>query len=240
MKKIPPDAFDFYFSLGPPRSYQAVADKYGVTKRAVTVLAKRENWQTRLTEVEQKAQARTDEKKVDALEAAHEQRLKALRLVLGKGIEGLRDMPIDSPRDAIRAIGLAVREIRVELGEPSDRTAPRVEANRASLLRSWLYLLVDVRPLTIRGIDIYRLEATRLQYFMDREGVLVRPAVVPASIEARHIQIPAITSDLDRSPGKALEYGDVGVFQLGLTAVGGIARSHNDYYARQLLRRADD
>ena len=38
MKKIPPDAFDFYFSLGPPRSYQAVADKYGVTKRAVTAL----------------------------------------------------------------------------------------------------------------------------------------------------------------------------------------------------------
>ena len=48
MRKIPPDAFDFYFSLGPPRSYQAVANKYGVTKRAVTNLAGREDWQRRL------------------------------------------------------------------------------------------------------------------------------------------------------------------------------------------------
>ena len=36
------------FSLGPGRSYQAVADRYGVSKRAVTALAKRENWQARL------------------------------------------------------------------------------------------------------------------------------------------------------------------------------------------------
>ena len=39
-------------------------------------------------------------------------------------------MPIDSPRDAVRAIGLAVREIRVELGEPSDRTAISVEVRK--------------------------------------------------------------------------------------------------------------
>ncbi len=53
-----------------------------------------------------------------AIEAAHEQHLMALRLLLGKGLEALRGMSIDAPRDAIRAIGLAVREIRVELGEP--------------------------------------------------------------------------------------------------------------------------
>ncbi len=39
-------------------------------------------------------------------------------------------MSIDSPRDAIRAIGLAVREIRVELGEPSERTAISVEVRK--------------------------------------------------------------------------------------------------------------
>ena len=42
----------------------------------------------------------------------------ALRLLLGKGLEALRGMSIDAPRDAVRAIGLAVCEIRVELGEP--------------------------------------------------------------------------------------------------------------------------
>ena len=127
MKKIPPDAFDFYFSLGPPRSYQAVAERYGVSKRAVTYLATKERWTDQIAALERKAREKSDERKVDALQVAHEQRLKALRMVLGKGLEGLRRMTIVSPADAVRAIGLAVREIRVELGEPSERTAVSVE-----------------------------------------------------------------------------------------------------------------
>ncbi len=51
-RKIPDNAFDFYFGLGPSRSYQAVADEYGVTKRAVTKLATKERWQKRLEELE--------------------------------------------------------------------------------------------------------------------------------------------------------------------------------------------
>ncbi len=143
MKKIPTDAFDHYFSLGPGRSYQQVADRYGVTKRAVTALAKRESWQARLAEIEEKSRIRLDEKKGDALDAAHEQRLKALRMVMGKGLEALRAMPIDSPRDAIRAIGLAVREIRVELGEPSERTAITVEDTIRKEYARWMMVEED-------------------------------------------------------------------------------------------------
>ena len=47
-------------------------------------------------------------------------------------------MPIDSPRDAIRAIGLAVREIRVELGEPSERTTIRVEDTIPMEYERWM------------------------------------------------------------------------------------------------------
>jgi len=54
-RKIPHDAFDFYFSLGPERSYQRVASRYEVTKRAVTKLAARERWQERLERVEAEA-----------------------------------------------------------------------------------------------------------------------------------------------------------------------------------------
>ncbi len=93
----------------------------------MTKLAAKERWQDQIGALERKARENSDERKVDALQASHEQRLQALRVVLGKGLEGLRQMAIDSPRDAIRAIGLAVREIRVELGEPSDRTAVSIE-----------------------------------------------------------------------------------------------------------------
>ena len=97
-RKIPPDAFDFYFALGPARSYQTVADEYGVTKRAVTKLATKERWQDQIATLERKARENSDERKLDALQVAHEQRLKALRMVLGKGIEGLRQMTIDRGR----------------------------------------------------------------------------------------------------------------------------------------------
>jgi hypothetical protein len=128
-RKIPQDAFEFYFSLGPERSYEQVAGRYGVTKRAVTKLAARERWQERLEKVEAEARSRSDQKKVEALEAAKERHMQALRPGPREGDRGpARDAHrLDSPADAIRAIGLAVREMRVELGEPSDRTAVTVE-----------------------------------------------------------------------------------------------------------------
>jgi hypothetical protein len=126
-RRIPHDAFEFYFSLGPERSYEKVAARYGVTKRAVTKHAAHEDWQRRLEKVEAEARAKADQKKVEALDAAKELHMQALRLVLGKGIDALRNMRIDSAAGAIRAVGLAVREMRVELGEPSDRTAVTVE-----------------------------------------------------------------------------------------------------------------
>ena len=85
MKKIPADAFDHYFSLGPGRSYQQVADRYGVSKRAVTAMAKRENWQARLAAVEQKAQARMDEKKWWRGEEALPATLCDVTLISGRG-----------------------------------------------------------------------------------------------------------------------------------------------------------
>ena len=60
MKTIPTDAFDFYFSLGPGLSYQAVADRYDCSKRAVTSKAKREDWQQRLLSIEAKARDSSD------------------------------------------------------------------------------------------------------------------------------------------------------------------------------------
>jgi len=69
-------------SLAASRSYQAVAERFGVTKRAVTNLAKRENWQKRLLQVEAEARERLDQKKVNAQEAVKDRHLRALRMVL--------------------------------------------------------------------------------------------------------------------------------------------------------------
>ena len=47
-RRIPPEAFSHYVSLGPGRSYQAVAEHFGVSKRAIVARAKAEDWQERL------------------------------------------------------------------------------------------------------------------------------------------------------------------------------------------------
>jgi hypothetical protein len=143
MKKIPTDAFDFYFSLGPGRSYQSVADRYGVSKRAVTSLAKREDWQRRLLAIEAKARDSSDKDKEQVLEAAYERHMKALRLVFGKGIEALNRMVIDSPADAMRAIRMAIQEERVALGEPTERTAVSIEDTIKREYERWMVVDED-------------------------------------------------------------------------------------------------
>ena len=142
-KKLPPDAFEYYFALGPGRSYRDVAEHFGVSKTAVANLAEREDWQQRVSEIDQKARARSDESTADAAAAAKEQRLKSLRMVLLKGVEGLKGMSIDSPRDATRAIIMAVRELRVELGEPSERMAVSVEDTIRREYERWMTVVGD-------------------------------------------------------------------------------------------------
>ena len=56
-RKLPDNAFEHYVSLGPARSYQQVAEHFGVSKRAVTNLAASENWPGRLAELKRDALA---------------------------------------------------------------------------------------------------------------------------------------------------------------------------------------
>jgi len=122
-KKIPTDAFDFYLGLGPQRSYTAVAANYGVSKRAVTSLAGREQWQERLSTIERAAREKSDTKAVETLEEMNTKHLKALSFVLGKAIEALRSLPLDKAIDAVRAVEMVLKQERISRGEPGERTA---------------------------------------------------------------------------------------------------------------------
>lgn len=137
-KKLPPDAFDYYFSLGPGRSYQAVAAKYGASKRAVTLLAKRENWQRRLLEVEAKARERSDQRKVETIDEMNERHLKALKFLFAKAIENLQRAPLEKSPAAVRALEVVIRSERTIRGEPADRTALAVEDTIKREYERWL------------------------------------------------------------------------------------------------------
>lgn len=142
-RRIPADAFAYYVSLGPGRSYQKVAEHYGVTKRAVTNLAKRERWQEQVEELEHAAHDSAKEKMRSEIEATYAQHLKALKLVFGKGVEALKGMAIDTPADAMKAIQLAIRETRVQLGDPTDRTAISLEETIKREYERWMTVVDD-------------------------------------------------------------------------------------------------
>lgn len=136
--KIPHDAFDYYMSLGPNRSYQAVAEKYGVTKRAVTKLAVRERWQERVAEIERKAREASDQRAVEAIEAVTARHLKALRVIQGKALESLKQLRLSSAMEAVRALDMAIRQERLVYGEPSDRTALSLEDKIRTEYKRWM------------------------------------------------------------------------------------------------------
>ena len=126
-RKIPADAFDFYVSLGEGRSYRAVADKFAVSKQAVTKCAARENWQRRLAQIEAKSREQSEKKALETMAAVRERHFAAARVIQAKALEGLRNMSLDSALDAVRALDIGIKQERILIGEPSERTAISIE-----------------------------------------------------------------------------------------------------------------
>jgi hypothetical protein len=127
-RKIPPEAFSVYLGLGAARSYDAVAHRYGVTKRAVTNLAVREGWQTKLIDLEREARVRAEQRVQETLEEMNSRHLKTVQLIQKKALDALRTMPLNSAMDAVKALSLSVEKERLIRGEPTDRTALDLES----------------------------------------------------------------------------------------------------------------
>lgn len=123
--RIPADAFEFYRGLGPGRSYAAVAAKYGVSVRGIAKRASKEDWRGRLARIEAEARSRMDSRAAADRHEVDERHLRTARVVVARGLEALRTMPLHSAVAAVRAIEAGVRMERAVLGvdrKPDDAT----------------------------------------------------------------------------------------------------------------------
>lgn len=120
--RLPHDAFERYFALGDDRSYQLLADQLGVSKQAITKRATLEGWQKRIDEIHAKARANNDARAVETLEQINELRLKIWKMVEKRSLEAIRNHPFETGTDAVRALDLAHKNMRLIAGEPTDRT----------------------------------------------------------------------------------------------------------------------
>ncbi|MBL8801040.1 MAG: hypothetical protein JNN27_03530 [Planctomycetes bacterium] len=141
-KKIPEDAFAFYVALGPDRSYDAVARKYAVTKRAVVKHARRANWVERLAAIEVETRRMTDQKLADELHSINVQHSKLLRAMASRVATGLSNFQLNSAMEAMRGAEIVIKLQRLIAGAPSENTALSIER----VTRDELARLVTTEP----------------------------------------------------------------------------------------------
>lgn len=140
--KIPKDAFNFYVSLGPQRSYQATADHYGVSKCAVTKCAARENWAERLEKIEADARAISDKQLTETLAEMHDRHAKALKAIYVRSVEALRSMPFDNLMDGVKGMEMVIRAERLMAGEATKRT----EKSVVEIMKAEMHSMLKIVP----------------------------------------------------------------------------------------------
>jgi hypothetical protein len=137
-RKIPDDAFERYVALGAGRSYQALAQDLGVTKRAVTKCAAREKWTERLTKIEQTARDRSDQRLTETMEQMRDRHLATLKAMHARALSGLVQYPLTNGMDAMRAAEMAIKLERLVAGERGEGSVREVEAIIRREQERWL------------------------------------------------------------------------------------------------------
>lgn len=135
-RKLPDDAFEAYVAMGAQRSYEALARRYGASKRAIAKKASKEGWAERLAKIEQGVRQKSDEGLVDAISemrARHQQTVKAIGL---RALAGLKEHPLHTGMEAVKAAEIAIKLERLLAGEPGERSELAIaEVTRAEIQR---------------------------------------------------------------------------------------------------------
>lgn len=119
--KIPEDAFAYYVSLQEERSHEAVAKFFGVSKRAVTKAAARQDWAARLEKIERDGRERADKKLAEAAGEVHLRHRKMLQGMAGRAVKAIAEFPLTSGMEGMRAAEMVIKLERLIAGEPTER-----------------------------------------------------------------------------------------------------------------------
>jgi len=133
MARVPKGAYADYLALGPGRSYQALAERYGVSKTAVVNRAKKERWRDRIAELERQALERAEKKAVDEMEAVRERHLTEARFLQARALQVLKDQPPERAVRAAAALSIAWKHELLLLGEPTERQASIEEITKREI-----------------------------------------------------------------------------------------------------------
>jgi hypothetical protein len=134
-RKIPADAFTYYVSLGPTRSYETVAAKYGASRRGIAEHAKRERWQERVADIEVRARAQAEAKALESLDVMNQRHLQEARFLQSRGLEGLKSGRLELYAANGRLVELGVKLERLIRGQATERTESLEQVVRGEYAR---------------------------------------------------------------------------------------------------------
>lgn len=146
-RRLPRDAFEQYVALGDERSYALLAQRLGVSKRAVTKRATKEGWAERLARIEQAARERSDDHMADAISEMNRRHLATLKVMGARVVQALMEHPLDSGMEAIKAAEIVIKLERLVAGDESDRNVIDVEA----VTREEMQRLLTTAPFSENG-----------------------------------------------------------------------------------------
>ncbi len=129
-KKLPPESFAYYVSLGIERSYEKVAERYNCSKVAVTNKATKEKWQEQIHELAEQARHRFEIDAQDEMNVVRARQLQAARALQGKALEMLRDLKPERAIKAAPALKIGWHHELLLLGEPTARNESVEEVTR--------------------------------------------------------------------------------------------------------------
>ena len=110
---------------------------YNPSPRAITVCAKREKWAERLENIEKESRQMSDKKLAEAMQEMRERHLRTIRAMNVRALEAMKQYPLATGMEAMRAAEMAIKLERLIAGEPTERTANMEEIVRREYER-WM------------------------------------------------------------------------------------------------------
>lgn len=111
--RLPPTAFAYYLGLGPERSYQKVAEYYGVSRQAVAKRGRKENWRKQISIHDEQERQRANQEASDNLAEMNDRHLKTSQVIQKKALESLRATNTMRPKEAAMVLVAGMKIERV-------------------------------------------------------------------------------------------------------------------------------
>lgn len=129
------EAFEYYYSLGDKRSYEAVAKKFGKSPSTIYNWSKSFNWKERIKLLDAKAKAESERQLINDIVKEKADLLKVVKATLARYVQNLQKGEVN-PKTATD-LEKIIKSILLLLGEATEKVEHEGKIN-IEVFKKWL------------------------------------------------------------------------------------------------------